>query len=648
MKKIMLIALLLVATLPVTFAQNTKFGKVSKEELEEKYYPLDSSTNAAYLYRKRNTYTVVTNGEIQLITEIQTRLKIYNKKGFDWATKQVALYGDNSSRERMSGIKAVTYNLENGKIVATKLNKKEIFSENKTDGLTIKKFTMPNVKEGSVLEWTYKIYSPFFTSIDDMVVQHKIPAKNQELRVKLLEWFHFNKRQKGYYPFNIHETSMSNSSFDTNDKVLEIKIKNVPALIEEPYVNSMDNYATALQLEIAALNAPVLQVYKTFATSWSEISKEIYKSPYFGGQLAKNSYFKEDLQNVVNATAPLNEKIIKTFQFVKSKVKWNGVYSKYASKGVKKAYKEGVGNVADINLMLVAMLRNVGVNANPVLVSTRDNGIPLFPTSKGFNYVIAGVEIQDGVILLDATEKYSLPNILPLRDLNWEGRIVRQSGSSNSVRLFPTKHSKQTCFLNTKIDDEGLLTGVERVLYTDLRALQNRTHYNKVSENELVAKIEKDNDDIEIDDFKTMNEDDLSKSLIYQFNFETDNQIEEINGKFYFSPLLFHTEKENPFKLAERQFPIDFGVPWEEKYSISVQIPEGYAIESKPENVAYALPDKLGTYKFAAIVKGDKLQILSDTKINFPIISPIHYGALKAFYKKMIDKQLEKVVLAKK
>ena len=79
------------------------------------------------------------------------------------------------------------------------------------------------------------------------------------------------------------------------------------------------------------------------------------------------------------------------FNFLKSKVKWNGFYGKYTDKGVRKAYKDRVGNVAEINLILTSMLRFAGLNANPVLVSSRGNGIPIFPTTNGFDY---GLELH--------------------------------------------------------------------------------------------------------------------------------------------------------------------------------------------------------------------------------------------------------------
>ncbi len=671
MKKILLILLLIVFALLTTFAQNIKFGKVSKQELEEKYYPSDSSANAAILYKKRRTYYDYSdNSGWVLTTKVHERIKIYNKEGNDWATKKIELYND-GEKETVS-IKAYTFNFLNNKIEKTKLKNSEVFNEKINKYWSQKKFTMPNLTKGSVIEWEYTIRSPFYGRINDMVFQYKIPTKYIDTQTIIPEFFVFKNQSKGFFPISIKrstkssniilnsknrgqnsgrgyvtKTTFSQDKIDFMSNVTQCISNNIPALIEEPYINNLNNYITSIKFELTAYK-PKYSTHKYFNTTWEDVTKTIYKSSNFGNQLEKTTHFKEDLQNLVNNTAPLNEKIVKIFQFVKNKIKWNEHYGKYTSKGVKKAYKDGVGNVAEINLTLVSMLRQVGVNANPILVSTRSHGISLFPTSKGFNYVIAGVETNNNIILLDATEKYSIPNVLPLRVLNWQGRIVREDESSNSVNLFPKKHTKETCFLNVKIDDAGNLTGLERNIYNGLTALQYRTKYNNITENDLIAILEKDNDDIEINEFKATNKNDLSKSLIHQFDFETDNQVETIGDKMYFSPLLFLAEKENPFKLEDRKFPVDYGVPWEDKYTISIQFPEGYTVESKPKNVAYALPENLGSYKFVTVIKGNKLQVLSDLKINSPIIASTYYKTLKEFYKKMIDKQLEKVVLVKK
>jgi hypothetical protein len=656
-----------------SYAQNIKFGKVSKQELAEKYYPLDSSANAAILYKKRRTYYDYNDDEgWALITKVHERIKIYNSKGYTWATKKINLYKD-TKNERVS-IKAYTYNLVNNKIERTKLKSSEIFIENISENWDDKKFTMPNLKKGSIVEWEYTFRSPYFWHIDDVFFQYKIPLKYIDVEIKIPEYFEFKYLPNYYYPVKINKTKKSktlNFTYRTKDKKISdfggagaktsshtatIDIfervyssieQNIPAIEDEPFTNNIDNYRSKVSFELIAYR-PKYELPKFYNITWSDVTKTIYKSPSFGGQLEKTSYFKNDLQNLVEESASLTEKIVQIFQFVKHKIVWNGLSGKYTLKGVKKAYSEGTGNAAEINLILVAMLRQAGINANPVLISTRENGVPLFPTSKGFNYVIASLEINDGIILLDATEKYSLPNVLPLRDLNWQGRIVKKDGNSSSISLLPQKHAKETCYLNAKISNDGNLQGTERVSYNNLLALQARTAYNGLAKESIISTLEKENDNIEINELKVTNKNDIGKPLLFQFDFQTDNQVEIIGGKIYFSPLFFLAKDENIFKLEDRKFPVDFATPWEEKYTISIKLPEGYTVEAKPESVAYALPENLGSYKFIIAQKGSKLQISSDFKINYPTISPLYYKDLKAFYKKIIDKQLEKVVLTKK
>ena len=131
------------------------------------------------------------------------------------------------------------------------------------------------------------------------------------------------------------------------------------------------------------------------------------------------------------------------FQFVKRKVKWNGYKGLSLDKTLKRAYEEGSGNVAVINLMLTSILRKAGLRANPVLVSTRSNGIPFFPTRNGFNYLITAVSIGNETILLDASEFYSFPNLLPKRALNWRGRLIMKDGSSSWINLTSGASSKE-------------------------------------------------------------------------------------------------------------------------------------------------------------------------------------------------------------
>lgn len=649
-------------------AQEIKFGKISKKELDEKFYPQDTSANAVVLFKKRRTtfeYNKLTGWTLK--TVIHERIKLYNKDGFNSANKKVRLFTQNGKSETFT-VKAYTYNLEQGKVIKTKLSNKAVFQEEVSKYWNSRNFTMPDLQEGSVIEWEYVIYSPYYSNIDNIVYQYDIPIKHVEAYLQIPDQFRFKYLSSRYYPIKVKEsrvqkdytisntsrseylvvkstTSYERTTLDEN--IYEVLLNNVPALVEEPYTSNINNYRGEIDFEIVAY-VPKYGESKYYNTNWKDITKNIYDSSRFGDQLNRNNHFSDDLAVITTGPESDQEKINSIFNLVKAKIKWNEEYGKYvSSKGIKNAYQEGVGNVADINLTLVSMLREAGFNSNPVLVSTRSHGIPLFPTNEGFNYVIACIESPKGTILMDATEKYSTPDVLPLRVLNWQGRIIRENGTSTEVDLYPTKYNAKNIKLSVKIDEEGTLSGTMANRYLKLYALNFRDEYNSLSEESLISRLESKFGGIEIDQIRVRNKEKPFKPIDEFIQFSKDNQADIIGDKIYISPLLFLTVQENPFTLEKRTYPIDYGSAWKDRIEISLQIPEGFNIESKPENISLVLPENLGSYSMEITFVDKKINIRSTININKALIGANNYTVLKELYKRAINNQLEKIVLVR-
>ncbi|MFY7672018.1 transglutaminase domain-containing protein [Tenacibaculum sp. MEBiC06402] len=678
MKKI-----ILALTLLITFlgnAQEIKFGKVSKQALEEKVYPGDSTANSAYLFKERKTYYKFNkNTGFQIVNEFHHRIKIYNKEGFDEANFNIVYYkpesGDN---EKITNLKGYTFNIDNnGKTSKVKLGDNNVFDEKLNKYRSVKKITMPDIKEGSVIDLVYKHISPYRTTIDDLKFQTHIPIKKLYTKIEIPEWYVFNKVNKGYFAISpkshtrqgrisytqrvrtdrratsnglggtMRSSEVYNNNIDLKYNIDEYHAENIPALdANEPFVSNIQNYFGGMKYEISAAKFPNSRI-KTFTNSWENVSQQIYKSPNFGGEIEKTSYFVDDLNLILTSAKGDVQKALAIFEFVKNKVKWNNYYGKYVDKGVKKAYKDGTGNVAEINLILTAMLREAGLGANPVLVSSRSHGVPLFPTLQGFNYVISLVEFTDGTtMLLDATEPYSIPNVLPIRALNWNGRKVTKVGYSTWVNLNPTKHSSELNSLKVKVDAEGNVSGLLRTTEEMLSAMLGRKRYNHYSKDEVISKLE-EKYNIEIENFRISNKENNYKSYNKLIKFSSEDLVEGINNKLLINPLLFLTENTNPFKSDDRTFPVDFASAWKETNNISIEIPEGYTPETLPEQFAIGLPDNLGFFKFKVENSGNVINVSSIIQINSPIISPNYYGSLKEFYTKIVAKQTEKIVLVK-
>ncbi|UKM64897.1 DUF3857 domain-containing protein [Flavobacteriaceae bacterium GSB9] len=650
-------------------SQNYKFGKVSKEELQEKFYPLDSSASAAYLHKYRRTFIKYRQEQgWYMETEVRERIKIYNKEGFEYATKQIDLHVSDNEEEEVSGLKAYTYNLVNGKVEDEKLDKQSVYETEKSKFRNQVKFTMPNIKAGSVVELKYNVISPFYWYVDDFLFQHDIPVKNLYAKFESPEYFNFKINTKGYlllkpvyskergtvqFTIKSRGTGVSNSgtkfgrselSFVINTTTFELK--DIPALKDEPYVNNINNYRSTIEYELSYTNFPQSPL-KYYSTTWEDVVKTIYKSSNFGKELDRKGYFESEIDALTANTSSAMEKAALVYNFVKSHVTWNGYYGKFADLGVKKAFQTKSGNVADINLMLTAMLRYVGLNANPVLISTRHNGVPLFPTIDGYNYVITAIESPQGNILLDATNQYGTPNVLPVRALNWEGRIVRKDESTSTIGLYPKSKSQNSVSMMVNLDNNGALEGNIRSIKSSHSAMSYRKKYLETNQDQFLEDLENKFEGIQIDAFKVKNDKDFSKPVMESFKFLMESQADVINDKIYFSPLFFLRSKENPFKLEKREFPVDFSYPISKKYMVIINLPEGYKVESVPEPAAMMLPDNLGVFKYNLQAQGKKIQIIVEEEINQAIISPIYYEALKAYFSKLVEKESEQIVLTK-
>lgn len=653
-------------------AQEFKLGKVSIAELEQKVHPKDTSAVAAILYKKgKSSIEYNDNDGFVLITQVEARIKIYKKEGYDWANQSVVYYiGDNNSREKVDFSDVNTFNLVNGKVEKTKLKSDGIFNEEVNKYRSRKKITMPNVKEGSVLEYSYTVRTPSIGMMRDWTFQSSIPVNYSEYVTYIPEYYTFNVRQKGYvFPkattekksrsivFTSKERSGGNgwSAVQTTystDKVDYMETKttyisqDLPAMKEESYVNNIDNYTSSLEQELSMIKYPNSPI-KSFSSDWNSVAKTIYEYDDFGPELNKTGYFEDDLKTILTGINTPEEKILVILNYVKSRVKWDNYHGYGCDKGVRKAYQEKTGNVAEINLMLTAMLRYAGLTANPVLVSTRSNGIALFPNRTAFNYVIAAVETPNGNILLDATDKFSTPNVLPFRTLNWFGRLIRKDGSSEEVDLMPKKLSNDIVFMNYNIDSEGKITGKARRQCSDYNAMITRNNVNSLKEDEYLEKLENDNNKIEISEYSRTNEKDILLPIIETYSFTGNNLCELIGGKIYVSPMLFFTNNKNPFTQEVREYPVDFGFPYADKYNITIQIPEGFTVETLPASAILTMADNLGTFKFNIAVNENTLQLSIVHQINEAIVSTEKYEMLKEYYKGMIAKETEKIVLKK-
>ena len=652
--------LLILFVFNFSFAQKYELGKVTVEELQEKRHPVDSTTSAAILFKKVKTvFDYNVKDGFVMKTSYSYKIKIYKKEGTSWGDFEIPYYiGYKTISKDVVFIKvANTYNLYDGKVIKSEVDNDGKFKNKINEFWETKIISFPKVQQGSIVELKYDIISKYFSELPVFQYQYKIPVDYAQYISEVPGFYQYKAINSGYIKVNFNDfvENVSKTYEDEYRKTRYLhyqqlksiyEIQKVPAFIDEKYVKNSFDYFGKIDFELQTIHYPD-ELPKKIAETWEDVAASIYSEKNFGSELKKSDYFLEDFKEITKKCNSKQQQMEVIFNFIKTKMIWNNSQSYYVKNGVVQAYRDNIGNAAEINLILISMLKMAGFDTAPVILSTRNNGFATFPSKTKLNQVIACVYLDGNQYLMDATEKYSDINILPLRDLNISGRWIGLDLTSKEINLMPKKLSNDVVTLNYSVNTTGLISGKVRRQMTDYNAFTYRKNVVDVKEEAYLEKLEQEYGNIEIAEYQRNNAKDINLPVSETFSFTSSNSTELIGGKIYINPMLFYASHENPFKQEVREYPVDFGFPFMDKYAINIQIPEGYKIESMPTSSNFSIVDNIGSFKFMTSTSGNTIQVSIVSQMNTPIVASEYYTMLKEFYKTMINKQNEKIVLVK-
>jgi hypothetical protein len=249
-------ALFIILFLPITFVASRanaqelktfKYGKVDLEEFKTTVTGPDSAAAAIKLFDTGKGHFEISrlNGQFVYAFTRHVRYKVVNKTAYDLADFNVNLYNSTTSmsKEDLVVIKAATYNLVDGKVEVSKMTSDAKFTNRIDKSHIVKKFTLPNVKEGSIIEYTYTTVSDFIFALDDWYFQGKYPTKYTSFSFTLPQYYIYKISTYGFVDvktkkpvstqqvFTIPATSKSTSEFLTaNVNRTDYYAEDVPAI----------------------------------------------------------------------------------------------------------------------------------------------------------------------------------------------------------------------------------------------------------------------------------------------------------------------------------------------------------------------------------------------------------------------------------
>jgi hypothetical protein len=615
------------------------FGKADKADLEMKECDFDKNAEAMVLFDVEESYC---NISFQLImkTERRVRIKILNDKGLENANIHIRYSHDNNMKP-IGGLVAQTYNLDaSGNVVTTKVEKSQIFDKPVNKRYSEIVFTFPQVKAGSIIEYKYNDES---ISLNNWYFQRSIPVKLSRFTLDFPNELEVTAIPYCVLPLEHKKDEKGNRDLQT------YTMRNVPALPNEPYMSSDDDYLQRLETKLVAIDMAG-SPRRSLVHSWPWVIKALMEDEDFGMQLKKNIPRTQDLEDMLAKITSPFDKMVTIHNYVRKNMQWNGYDNIWALDGVKSAWKDKKGTSGEINLILVNLLKDAGLNAHPVLVSTRSNGRvnTAYADYHQFDKVMAYVKIDDKTYTLDATEKYTPSKLIPLDVSVSEGLVIEKIDTYEwgwQVLWNQKQEFKTTVIINSEIDKDGLITGEASVISDEYARINRMAKLKEGKDKFIEAYFTSKNTGVKVDSFSVENEEKDSLPLIQKFQF---TQPTSSSGDYkYFSANLFSGLEKKPFIADNRFSDIFFGANQHYMILGNFAIPDGYQFDELPKNTRMIMPDTSISFTRMQQVNDNRLSVRYILEFKKPFYSIEEYPLFKEFYKKLYGMLNEQFVIKK-
>lgn len=649
---------------------NIKFGKVNVEDFNLGQLPnVDTASTAVIIADIGSTeFEGNKKGWFTLVYKRFTRIKIINRNGVDAATISIPLYQTSDDKEKLEDIKAVTYNLDNGKLVETKLNSADIFEEKIDKNYVLKKFTLPAVKEGSVIEITYKILSDFDFNLQHWYFQSfQYPTLWSEYKVNIPDLTRYMVLKQGRQPFHINKQKEDFENYIIWRQMDELRgnesqklrvsatitkyhwvMKDVPALKQEKFTASARNYISKIEFQLAQIAFPGESALSVMDTWLNAINKLLLREDFGNSPGNIDGIAGDILSTIISRTDTDPEKARKIYEYVRDNFTCTNYNAIFMAHSIKNVFKNKNGSVAEINLILAALLKHENIAADPVILSTRDHGVinALYPILDRFNYVICRAKAEGKTYYLDATRPMLGFGKLPVDCYNGPGRVI--NSINPDIPEFKTDQLTEESVSNVSIsmDGKNQWVGSFQKKPGYYQSYNIRREIAEKGESSFFKRLKSlYNFDIEVsnESIDSLKKFDAPVNIHYDFGIKNSD-----NNVLYFSPMMNERLSENPFGAVERIYPVEMPYLTDENYTLRLQIPESYEVDELPKSDKFSINNGQAFFEYK-ISKDEKAVYLhTRLKTERAVFLPGEYKSLRDFYATVINKQNEQIVFKKK
>jgi len=262
-----------------------------------------------------------------------------------------------------------------------------------------------------------------------------------------------------------------------------------------------------------------------------------------------------------------------------------------------------------------------------------------------FNYVACQATIDNKTYNLDASRSRLGFGLMPFECYNGWARIISETSPALDLSPDSLKERKVTAYI--LINDKGKWAGSMMQQLGNYESYNLRNKIKEEGEEAYFKTVQKSfgfdvkTQSTKIDSLEVY---DLPLSLKYQFTVDPgDDDI------VYLNPLFGEAQKENPFKSAERRYPVEMPYTFDETIVATIYVPTGFEVEELPKQIKVRLNEQNeGVFEYAIAKSDNIISLRSRVKIDRTFYSPDEYEMLREFFNLIVKKQSEQIVFKKK
>jgi hypothetical protein len=499
---------------------------------------------------------------------------------------------------------------------------------------------MPDVQPGSIIEYKYTTTAKNYNYLEDWYFQGELPVMCSQFSLVVMPNYEFAYRvhKNEQLPIDIKQEKGSGR--------IRFEMNNIAGLRDEPFMDAEKDYLQHIEFQLSGYQGTFGGTTR-YMTTWAEVTRELLMNPVFGIQLNKNIPVGEEWMNKIKAMSPPFEKMAAIYNFVYKSIGWNGLGGIGSTNGVKEAWEKKKGSSGDINLLLINLLKEAGLEVYPLLVSERGHGKvnPEYPFIDQFNKVMAYVLIDNKKYVLDAAGAYTPPFMVPFAVINTNAFVVNRKKGGIITLTETEKKDKNFVSIHAQIDDNGAMTGEASIQSNEYARLTRMRAWERDKDRFRENYFTTYQAGLKMDSLVMHNLENDSMPLEQQFHFSLPPTV---SGDYKLVNLnLFTGIAKNPFISDIRFTNIDYGCLQSYTVVETIELPASLKVESLPKNIRMIMPDTSITLSRLLEVKNNMIMVRYSIVTTRSVFTADEYDYVKDFYKKMAEIMNEQVVLKK-